>query len=225
MDPLKNAKQHSLEGEHDEKDNFANARFLEPGRTHWESGGRTIFHCDDEDGAFTILEEQFNCAKYRGMAIGLIIADCANYDEMVSANSPSQVNITLQQLGEIFAQAVLAEDVIVAAPKGRFYVLTYGADQFAAANLCQILKEGMRRFTFFKCGLNPKPHYDFAVADDRVCETLPALFEHASRALKFAEKLGEGAVVRSSDLHHTWGKRPREHFGLGEIWLKDKLQH
>lgn len=220
MQPL-NEKGHSLEGEEKEDKDFSKAAYLVPDRIVHE---QQILYCDEEWQIAQLLQDEFNSAKVRVMPVTLIIAECENYFEMLQDRSKKELDIELQQLAESFSLVLRSTDRIVRTGHGLFAIILYNVDQYAGASLCQVLKEALRKFIYFKSQIHPK--YGFAVADI-VCNedaTVEKLIASARSALRQAENLGEGAIVRSSDLRQSWQRHPSQHFGIGSDWLKKHRQ-
>ncbi len=183
---------------------------------------RHVAHCEQIEGLYDELFSRYEMCQNCETKVSLVLADIANLDETIPAEQLDQL---MSNLCNRIMNMTRSADVVVNFGMNGFAVLLVDCDQYSAAKVCQRFKETIHKVFFLNHQYAKDLEFNFGIADDHMLGEKGAykLIEDAQSTLGYANNLGNGAIVRASDLSPmSCDDIHPEHFVIGETKHTDK---
>jgi len=172
--------------------------------------------CEQIEELSIVFYGQTSVCMQMDVPVALVLVEIANFDDLKTANH-NAAGVLVNEIAHQLLSAVRGHDVI-AQYNGRYIaILLVDADQIVGGKVCQRIKECIHKYSYLhKGGGSIELH--FGVSDDsegKYTEIEKMIFS-AAQALNVAHQLGDGVIVRVSDLDPVKEISPREHFFPGD---------
>ncbi len=165
----------------------------------------------------SVFIDQLNSCREIDVPVALLLIEVTNFDELGSDGNEPGAEEVVNEIARSLLKVLRGQDIVIQYGKRYIAAMLVDADQIVGARICQRIKECIYRYSYFHHAAGAI-EVVFGVSDNsesRYAEIEPLMFS-AARALNVALGLGDGAIVRTSDLDQTTDMHSREHFLPGD---------